>query len=65
MMSKILTIDSCTQCYHFDNEYYHYNEVCTLLGRHIPEQREPFSVDYIIPIPDDCPLSNTEDVLEG
>ena len=50
-MKKILIIEKCSDCPHFDNEYYNYREVCTNLGRKIQHNEDD---DFIIP--DDCPL---------
>lgn len=55
-MSKLLIISSCSECHHFNNEYYSYEESCDELDRVI--------VDYETSIPDDCPLP-TINVVEG
>lgn len=55
-MSKILIIDCCDDCPHFDNSYYSYNETCTKLDR--PISRENCAVEFLIP--KDCPLKDAE-----
>jgi len=50
-MNKIVIIDNCSACPHFNDEYYDYMEECEALGRKIPDRV----------IPDDCPLATTED----
>jgi hypothetical protein len=55
-MSKILVINYCDDCPHFDNSYYSYNETCAKLDRIIT--RKDFSMPY--PIPSDCPLKDAE-----
>lgn len=54
MKNKLLIITSCGQCPNFDNEYYSYRCVCTLLKRDIGfnEDKDEFT------IPDDCPLTD-------
>jgi len=47
MSKRVVVIDNCDQCPHFDNEYYSYNETCMELKRINP---------YPYNIPDDCPL---------
>ena len=50
-MSKLVEIEKCEDCLHFDNEYYDYNRECCRLNRTIPIQR-------MWAFPDDCPLPN-------
>lgn len=54
-MIKIVEIDCCDKCPHFDDVYYTYNEKCTLLRRVIKQVNVLFSIH---PIPDDCPLED-------
>ena len=56
-MKKIISIEFCDKCPHFDNHYYSFNQTCNLLSRKIEEQNNNY--DFIIP--DDCPLPNDTD----
>jgi hypothetical protein len=61
-MKKLLVIDRCDKCPHFDNEYYEYLAICDQLGRKIeqhPESGLP-GRDYWHPIPSDCPLEDAK-----
>jgi len=50
-MKKVLTIDNCSQCYHFDNGMYNdLSPKCTQLNRQIEEK------NGIYEIPNDCVL---------
>jgi len=51
-MSKIVVIERCDDCPHFDNVYYGYRELCTLLQVKI--EHKHVGRDFIIP--DNCPL---------
>lgn len=53
-MTKIVEINHCEDCPHFDNEYYSYSERCKLLKRII---KQTSSFDFR-DIPDDCPLED-------
>ena len=63
-MNKKVIISKCDNCPYFDNQYYTYEETCKLLDRKIPVVKEPneylFS-KFIRPIPDDCPLEDTDE----
>lgn len=54
-MKKLLVINDCDDCKHFDNSYWGYEEYCMSLKRKIKR------VINIYPIPDDCPLPNAEE----
>lgn len=44
--------NNCDNCPHFDNVYYSYQEMCNLLNKKIPRNREEIGHA----IPEDCPL---------
>jgi hypothetical protein len=50
-MAKILIIESCEDCKHYDNSYYDYNRECMELHRVIPMSET---------IPTDCPLLDAQ-----
>ena len=50
-MKRILIIETCNECHHFDNEYYSYMETCDKLDRTIKRDEAGER-----PIPEDCPL---------
>jgi hypothetical protein len=54
-MKKKLVIETCDQCPHFDNEYWGYEQACTILDRLIPDVK-----DMPRPIPVDCPLEDAD-----
>jgi len=62
-IKKILVIERCDDCPHFDNEYYDYVETCQLLDRKIKSITN-YSSDHPIPdvhpIPKDCPLEDSK-----
>lgn len=58
-MKKLLVIDNCNDCPHFDNSYWGYEEKCKKLKRKIPWIMR--SERSVFPIPDDCPLPNAEE----
>ena len=58
-MSKVAIIDKCEDCPHFDNHYYTYNEVCTLLGRIIKSEVE-MNKGFVRELPHDCPLDDAK-----
>ena len=47
MSHRIVIIDTCEDCPHFDNQYWGFHETCKKLNRTIPS---PYD------IPEDCPL---------
>ena len=53
MSKKIVVIEYCDDCPHFNNEYYGYDHECIRLCRVIEEDET-----LKCPIPDDCPLDN-------
>lgn len=55
MRKKILTIIYCEHCPNFDNDYFHYNERCSLLDRKI--EKDELKHFWI---PEDCPLEEEE-----
>lgn len=55
-MNRIVKINTCNDCPHFDNEYYDYEETCVLLNRRIPYGD---NVERVIP--EDCPLPKEEE----
>lgn len=44
----LVVLANCNDCPYFDNEYYGYEQTCTILDRAIG--------DYNNPIPADCPV---------
>lgn len=56
---KILKINKCDDCCHFDDLYYDYKEECTLLKRKI-ESKPSGVCSYKHPIPKDCPLEEAK-----
>jgi hypothetical protein len=54
-MNKIAIIEYCSDCPHFDNDYYSYSEECLLLDRRKIKQDE----NYNFSIPIDCPLPDS------
>ena len=58
-MKKILIISHCNECHHFDDEYYTYNEKCSILNRIIKADN---NLQY--PIPEDCPLDTYKEEEE-
>ena len=64
---RYLVIDSCENCYFFDDEYYDYNAVCTKLDRKIKMvecYKKLRGVYWYTAIPDDCPLRKTKESLD-
>lgn len=55
-MNRYHEVDTCTDCKHFDNKYYDYAEICTLLKIKI----ERLKMGSTPNIPDDCPLPKLE-----
>ena len=55
-MSKVISINTCDQCPHFDNEYWGYNETCDLLGIKVYSENTMGPR----PIPKECPLPDSE-----
>ena len=58
-MKKLLVIDNCDDCPHFDNSYWGYEEKCKKLKKQIQMKYE--SGGGVFPIPDDCPLPDVEE----
>lgn len=52
---KIVIINSCNECPHFDFEYYEYLCICTKLDRKVP------GVGDIFIMPEECPLETAEE----
>ena len=50
--TKVLIINDCNDCPHFDNEYWTFNMECELLKRILKISDRSGCID----IPDDCPL---------
>jgi len=58
-MTRIVVINTCDECPHFDNEYYDYEHTCRLLDRqHKTSEQNP---NYTYIIHDDCPLDDIQD----
>lgn len=55
MPTKTIVISLCDHCPHFDNEYYTYEQRCSIADRKVEEVQ-----GYVCYIPDWCPLSDTE-----
>jgi hypothetical protein len=55
MKQKLLVINICNDCPHFDNEYYGYHEKCIKLDRKISPRIDN---NFIFDIPEDCPLED-------
>ncbi len=59
-LGKIVIIDTCDECKHFDNEYWDYNRTCGRLKRIIEKAKD--EKVYTYPIPPDCPLPNASEL---
>ena len=55
-MAKIIVIDLCNYCVFFDDQYPDYAGFCMQLDKAIPQDK-----DFKNKIPDDCPLTDTDD----
>ena len=55
-MLKLVVIDTCNKCHHFDNSYEEFLQTCDLLDRKIDWDSE----NSMFHIPEDCPLKNYE-----
>jgi hypothetical protein len=56
MMKKIVTIDYCNECLHFEDNR------CSRLGRDIDRGEMNWGrMQYNYTIPDDCPLPNKDE----
>lgn len=60
MPNKRVVISECEECTFFDYEYYTYNQTCRKLGKRIESERSD-NVWSSFPIPEDCPLEDTEE----
>ncbi len=49
-MKKLLIIQTCDECHHFDNVYYDYMQTCLVTMRSVESEK------HIHPIPSWCPL---------
>ena len=59
-MSRLVEVELCTECPHFDCHHPEWYEWCAILNRRIPlvEGSSPFITRYTIP--EDCPLPKKE-----
>ena len=64
MNKRIVEINCCSMCPHFDYKYYDWAEKCSKLSRKIDqieyEKKIELDTNIEYPIPNDCPLKREE-----